>query len=83
MVLQLVLFWIQPSLVSYLFLLLKWKRRAIKITMPNITPPTEAPVMMAYIGFGSSSLSSVVSAVVEIKGWTLKMVPPTDLPILG
>ena len=49
--------------------------------MINIAPPTEAPIIMGSFDFGSSSLLSVVS-VVEIKGWTLKMVAFTDPPML-
>ena len=47
----------------------------------DITNATETPLTMAFFDFDSSSLSFVVS-VVEIKGWTLKMVPPTDPSML-
>ena len=68
------------SLLSYLFLLLKCKKIAMRIKT-NIAPPTQSPIIMAFFDFGLSSVSFVVSEV-EIKGWTLKMVPPTDPPIL-
>lgn len=68
------------SLDSYLFLLLKRKRRAI-ITTTNIATPTEAPIITAFCGLDSLSPFSVVS-VVTINGWMLTMVPPSDPSIL-
>ena len=51
---------VHTDLASYLFFLLKHNRRMAGKTT-NITPPTEAPIMMAFTGFRSSSLSSLVS----------------------